>query len=73
MEVLPGSRLRMIRLAPFGETLETSIDQGQYFTIWDEKIKDLDCKMLAMLLSEQAVKIDQYYRIRSLSDGKTFQ
>ena len=73
MGVLPGSSLRVIRLAPFGETLEVSIDQGQYFALRDEEIKALDCEMVAMPLSAKTVKIDQDYRIRALSSGKTFQ
>ncbi|MCK5479310.1 MAG: FeoA domain-containing protein [Methylococcales bacterium] len=73
MGVLPGSRLRVIRLAPFGETLEVSIDQGQYFALRVEEVNVLDCEMVAMPLSEKTLKTEQYYRIRSLSGGKTFQ
>lgn len=73
MGILPGSRLKVIRLAPFGETLQVSIDQGQYFAIRDEEINALDCDMVAMPLSEKTVKTDQHYQIRSLSGGKTFQ
>ena len=73
MGVLPGSRLQVIRLAPFGETLEVSIDQGQYFALRDEEINALDCEMVAMPLSAKTVMTDQDYRIRSLSGGKTFQ
>ena len=73
MGILPGSRLKVIRLAPFGETLQVSIDQGQYFAIRDEEINALDCEIVAMPLSEKTVKTEQYYRIRSLSGGKTFQ
>jgi len=73
MGVLPGSRLRVIRLAPFGETVEVSIDQGQYFALRDEEINALDCEIVAMPLSDRTVKIAQDYRIRSLSGGKTFQ
>ena len=56
MGVLPGSRLRAIRLAPFGETLEVSIDQGQYFALRNEEINVLDCEMVAMPLSDKTVK-----------------
>ena len=73
MGILPGSRLKVIRLAPFGETMQVSIDQGQYFAIRDEEINALDCEIVAMPLSEKTVKTEQYYRIRSLSGGKTFQ
>lgn len=73
MGVLPGSILRVIRLAPFGETLEVSIDQGQYFALRDEEINVLDCEMVAMPLSAKTEKTEKYYRIRSLSGGKTFQ
>ena len=72
MGVLPGSSLRVIRLAPFGETLQVSIDQGQYFALRNEEINVLDCEMVAMPLSAKTVKIKQYYRVRSLSGGKTF-
>ena len=73
MGVLPGSRLRVIRLAPFGETFEVSVDQGQYFALRNEEINALDCEMVAMPLSDKSVKIEQYYQIRSLSGGNTFQ
>jgi len=73
MGVLPGSRLRVIRISPFGETLEVSIDQGQYFALRDEEIKALDCEMVAMPISEKTVKTEQHYRVQSLSGGKTFQ
>ena len=73
MGVLPGSILRVIRLAPFGETLEVSIDQGQYFALRNKEINVLDCEMVAMPLSDKSVKIEQYYQIRSLTGGKTFQ
>ncbi|BCG63530.1 MAG: ferrous iron transport protein A [Methyloprofundus sp.] len=73
MGILPGSRLKVIRLAPFGKTLELSTDQGQYFALRDDEANVLDCEMVAMPLSNKAVKIDQYYRIRSLIGGKTFQ
>ena len=73
MGILPGSRLKVIRLAPFGKTIEVSIDQGQYFALRDDEVNVLDCEMVAMPLSDKTVKIDQYYRIRSLFGGKTFQ
>ena len=73
MGVLPGSRLRVIRLAPFGETLQVSIDQGQYFALRDEEINVLACEMVAMPLSDKTIKTEQYYRIRSFFGGKTFQ
>ena len=73
MGVFPGSILRVIRLAPFGNTLQVSIDQGQYFAIRDEEINALDCEMVAMPLSDKTVKAEQYYRIRSLCGGKTLQ
>jgi len=73
MGVLPGSRLRVIRLAPFGETLQVSIDQGQYFALRDEEINVLDCEMVAMPLSDKTIETEKYYRVRSLSGGKTFQ
>ena len=53
--------------------MQVSIDQGQYFAIRDEEINALDCEIVAMPLSEKTVKTEQYYRIRSLSGGKTFQ
>ena len=51
MGVLPGSRLKVIRLAPFGKTVEVTIDQGQYFALRDEEINVLDCEIVAMPLS----------------------
>jgi len=31
--VLPGSLLRIIRVSPFGETLEVALDQGEAFAL----------------------------------------
>ena len=73
MGVLPGSSLRVIRLAPFGETLEVSIDRGQYLALRAEEINALDCEMVAMPLSANTIKKKQNYRIRSLSGGQTFR
>lgn len=53
--------------------MQVSIDQGQYFAIRDEEINALDCEMVAMPLSDKTVKAEQYFQIRSLFGGKTFQ
>lgn len=73
MGVLPGSKMRIIRLAPFGETLEVSIDDGQYLALREDEINALDCDMMAMPLASPSVKLNQTYRIRSLADGKIFR
>ncbi len=73
MGVLPGSRLRVIRLAPLGETVEVAIDGGQYFALREEEIDALDCEMVVMPLSAKAVKRDREYRIRALLGGIIFQ
>jgi len=73
MGVLPDTRIKVIRLAPFGGTIEVSIDQGQYFALRADEVNALDCEMVVMPLSDKTVKINQYYRVRSLFGGKTFQ
>lgn len=73
MGVLPGSRLRVIRLAPLGGTVEVCIDGGQYFALRDEEIEALDCEMLAMPLSASSLVSGRKYRIRALSGGIIFQ
>lgn len=72
MGMLPGTHLRIIRITPFGGTLEVSMDEGQHFALRDEELDALDCKMVAMPISANTVKKKQNYRIRSLSGGRTF-
>jgi Fe2+ transport system protein FeoA len=73
MGVLPGSRLKIIRTAPFGETLEVASDQGEYFALRGDEIASLDCRLVAAPLISPAIQPMQPYRILTLRGGKTFR
>ncbi|HEC18336.1 MAG TPA: ferrous iron transport protein A [Gammaproteobacteria bacterium] len=73
MGVLPGATLRVVRLAPFGKTVEVCMDQGQSFALREEEVRALDCQLLAMPLSSAPIDSEHEYRVRSLAGGKAFQ
>lgn len=73
MGVLPGATLQIIRIAPFGTTVEVSVDGGQSFAIRDEDLTGLKCQVLAMPLTCADVRLHTTYRIRTLFGGKKFQ
>ncbi len=71
MGVLPGSRLRIVRVGPLGKTVEVLVDQGESIAMRTDELKLLDCKMTALPLS--AVKNRQnVYKIRNFLGGRGF-
>ena len=73
MGVLPGARLQIIRIAPFGTTVEVSVDGGQSFAIRNENLTALKCQVVAMPLTCSDVQLHTTYRIRTLFGGRKFQ
>ncbi len=73
MGVLPGATLQIIRIAPFGTTVEVSVDGGQNFAIRDEDLTALKCQILAMPLTCSDVQLNTTYRIRTFFGGRKFQ
>ena len=73
MGILPGTHLRIIRVAPFGGTIEVTCDQGQSFALRQEEVAAMTCDPVAMPLASELVTVGQTYRIRVLLGGKTFR
>ncbi len=73
MGILPGTHLRIIRVAPFGGTIEVTCDQGQSFALRQEEVAAMTCDPVAMPLASELVTVGQTYRIRVLLGGKNFR
>jgi len=73
MGVLPGATLQILHIAPFGATVEVSVDGGQNFAIRKDELRALNCQAVAMPLAWPDVQLQMTYRIRSLSGGRKFQ
>jgi len=72
MGVLPGTHLKIIRVAPLGGTIEVTSGQGQSFALRQEEVAAMSCDPVAMPLVSELVKVGQIYKIRVLLGGKTF-
>jgi ferrous iron transport protein A len=73
MGILPGSHLRVIRVAPLGGTIEVMVGQGQSFALRQEEVAAMICDPVAMPLVSELIIAGQNYRIRTLLGGKTFR
>lgn len=73
MGILPGTHLRIIRVAPLGGTIEVTGGQGQSFALRQEEVAAMTCDPVAMPLASELVIVGHTYRIRVLSGGKTFR
>jgi Fe2+ transport system protein FeoA len=73
MGILPGSHLRVIRVAPLGGTIEVMVGQGQSFALRQEDVAAMTCEPVAMPLLSELIIAGQNYRIRTLLGGKTFR
>ena len=73
MGVLPGTHLRIIRVAPLGSTIEVADAQGQSFALRQKELEVMTCDPVAMPLVSELLIIGQTYRVRSLLGGKTFR
>lgn len=73
MGVLPGTHLRIIRVAPLGSTIEVADAQGQSFALRQKELEAMTCDPVAMPLVSELLMIGQTYRVRSLLGGKTFR
>ena len=73
MGILPGSHLRVIRVAPLGGTIEVMVGQGQSFALRQEEVAAMICDPVAMPLLSELIIAGQNYRIRTLLGGKTFR
>jgi len=73
MGILPGTHLRIIRVAPLGGTIEVNDGQGQSFALRQQEVAAMSCEPVAMPLISELVAKGQTYKIRDLRGGKTFQ
>lgn len=73
MGILPGTHLRIIRVAPLGGTIEVTGNQGQSIALRQQEVEAMTCDPIAMPLASDPVTVGQIYRIRALLGGKTFR
>ncbi len=73
MGILPGTHLRIIRVAPLGGTIEVNDGQGQSFALRQQEVAAMNCEPVAMPLISELVAKGRTYMIRDLRGGKTFQ
>ena len=73
MGILPGTHLRIIRIAPLGGTIEVTGDQGQSFALRQQEVSAMSCEPVAMPLISEMVTIGQTYKVRTLLGGKNFR
>ncbi|MEA3467497.1 MAG: FeoA family protein [Thermodesulfobacteriota bacterium] len=72
MGILPGTHLRIIRIAPLGGTIEVTSSQGQSFALRQQDVAAMTCDPVSMPLASELVIVGQTYRVRILLGGKTF-
>lgn len=72
MGILPGTHLRILRIAPLGGTLEVAGEQGQSFALRQQEVAAMTCEPVAMPLASELVAAGQTYRVRIMLGGKTF-
>jgi len=73
MGILPGTHLRIIRIAPLGGTIEVTGDQGQSFALRQQEVSAMSCEPVAMPLVSEMVTTGQTYKVRTLLGGKNFR
>ncbi len=73
MGVLPGMRLRVVRLAPLGDTVEVAVEQGELLALRQQELDSLGCEFQVLPLSQVAYWGSGSYRVLGFSAGHTFQ
>lgn len=72
MGVLPGSRLRVVRIAPLGDTLEVALEEGQLLALRKDELAALGCDYRVLPLSEARYLGKGPYRVHGLAGGRLF-
>ena len=72
MGVLPGSRLKIIRVGFRGSTVEVMIDEGQSIALRSKEMEILDCKLISVPLSALNAKTGEKYKIIRFTGGQGF-
>ncbi len=73
MGILPGTHLRIIRVAPLGGTIEVTGGQGQSFALRQQEVAAMTCDPVAIPLASDLITVGQTYRVRVMVGGKTFR
>ena len=73
MGILPGTHLRIIRVAPLGGTIEVDDGQGQSFALRQQEVAAMTCEPVVIPLVSELVAQEQIYMIRDLRGGRNFQ
>ena len=72
MGVLPGSRLRVLRVSPLGGTLEVQVDDSETLALRQSDLERLRCRFTALPLTRAAGRFPRELRIRALLGGRGF-
>jgi Fe2+ transport system protein FeoA len=72
MGVLPGSKLRIVRVGPMGGTVEVVIDEAGSIALRTEELQLLHCKISAIPLVNYKALHNSAYKIRELRGGQLF-
>ena len=70
MGVLPGVRLTVTRVAPFGATVGVRLDQGAQIALRTSELHKLGCEPLVLPLSQIALWSERRFRVVSLASGR---
>ena len=73
MGVLPGVRLRVVRLAPLGGTLEVALEEGELLALRTEELAALGCDYRVLALSQADKRPAKAYRVHHLAGGSRFK
>ena len=65
--------MRVVRLAPLGNTVEVFVEQGELLALRMEELTALGCNYLVLPLSQVALWGSGRYRITRLAGGRTFR
>jgi len=72
MGVLPGSRLKIIRVGFRGSTVEVMIDEGQSIALRSKELEMLDCKLISVPLSVLSAEPGKKYKVIRFTGGQGF-
>ncbi len=73
MGVLPGSKLRIVRVGPGGGTVEVVIDEAGSLALRTDELHLLNCSVSAAPLANYSVLKSKKYKVKELRGGHLFQ
>ena len=72
MGILPGTKVTIVRVGPFGDPFEIAVTHGQNIALRREDVESLDCEVIALPLTGASPGLATY-RVRELQGGIGFQ